>query len=403
MVSSYTSGGDERYTLTLRTSREYLDAAMRTVSSTLGELDSFGVREREFADAKQTLMPYFIKRAQAMPTREEDVDRCIAHFLYGAPLSPRTEDLTLFSRKNVADSTQTRHFNGFSSALLEQLSNLSLEYTVADSLDRDEALFYYNLAYLYGSISPSGKDYSWHSSDTLGLEKTAPKLRIKSERTEPVSGGKLWTFSNGMRVAYKRIPGSGMFNYNFILSGGLSSIENLLQGEGGYIAPMLSMYDAGGLSCRAFHDMIQARGVSMTADVGVYSMSISGDAQSSRLAFVLKTLLALSGDRTFNWGVFESYAREEAFKTISETDAMDIYMNPAFAYMPVRRPSMLTKETARRPTSTSPTVLHGRMTESLSLRETLTREWCANFFSSIWEASIQTAEVWQGRLLTAGP
>ena len=248
-VTSFNSAGDERYTVTVGTSPEFVDVAMRTISSTLAELDSFGVSETEFADAKSTLLPSFIKRAKATPSREEDVDRCISHFLYGSPLSPRTEDLTLFSRKNVADSTQARLFNRFSSALLEQLSNLSLEYTLADTLDRDEALFYYNLAYLYGSITPSGKDYTWHSRDTLGMERTAPKVRLRSEKAEPVSGGKLWTFSNGMRVAYKQIPGSGMFNYCFIMNGGLSSIENLVQGEGGYIAPMLSMYDAGGLSC----------------------------------------------------------------------------------------------------------------------------------------------------------
>ena len=347
-VTSFNSAGDERYTVTVGTSPEFVDVAMRTISSTLAELDSFGVSETEFADAKSTLLPSFIKRAKATPSREEDVDRCISHFLYGSPLSPRTEDLTLFSRKNVADSTQARLFNRFSSALLEQLSNLSLEYTLADTLDRDEALFYYNLAYLYGSITPSGKDYTWHSRDTLGMERTAPRVRLRSEKAEPVSGGKLWTFSNGMRVAYKQIPGSGMFNYCFIMNGGLSSIENLVQGEGGYIAPMLSMYDAGGLSCSAFHDLVSAKGVTMNTHVGVYSMNINGEAPSSRLSFLLKALLSLSGDRTFNWAEFEAYARSDAFMKTSASDAMDMQMSPGFVYMPVKRAGALTKETARK-------------------------------------------------------
>ncbi len=347
-VTSFNSAGDERYTVTIGTSPEFVDAAMRTVSSTLAELDSFGVSEEEFADAKKTLQPSFLKKAKALPTREEDVDRCIAHFLYGSPLSPKTEDFTLFSRKNVADSTQTRILNQFSSALLEQLSNLSLEYTLADTLDKDEALFYYNLAYLYGSITPSGKDYTWHSSDTLGMEPTVSKVRIKNEKAEPVTGGKMWTFSNGMKVVYKQIPGTGMFNYCFLLSGGLSSIDNLIQGEGGYIAPMLSMYDAGGLSCSAFHDLVKAKGVTMDCHVGVYSMNISGEAPSSRLPFLLKTLLAISGDRTFNWGEFETYARDAAFGRTSEPDYMDMQMSPGFVYMPVKKAGALTKETARK-------------------------------------------------------
>ena len=347
-ATSFNSAGDERYTVTIGTSPEFVDAAMRTVSSTLAELDSFGVSESEFSDAKNTLLPSFMKRAKATPSREEDVDRCISHFLYGSPLSPRTEDLTLFSRKNVADSTQTRLFNRFSSALLEQLSNLSLEYTLADTLDKDEALFYYNLAYLYGSITPSGKDYTWHSKDTLGMERSTPRIRLKSEKAEPVSGGKLWTFSNGMRVSYKQIPGSGMFNYCFIMNGGLSSIDNLLQGEGGYIAPMLSMYDAGGLSCSAFHDLVKAKGVTMNTHVGVYSMNINGEAPTSRLSFLLKALLALSGDRTFNWAEFEAYARSDAFYRTSASDLMDMQMSPGFIYMPVKRAGALTKDTARK-------------------------------------------------------
>jgi len=346
--SSFNSGDDERYTLALRTAPDYLDAAMRTISSTLGELDAFGVGLEEFSEAKQTLLPAFIKDAAATPTREEDVDRCIAHFLYGAPLSTKKEDLTLFSRKNVADSTQNRLFNQFSSALLEQLSNLSLEYTVADTLDKDEALFYYNLAYLYGSISSSGKDYTWHAADTLGLEREIHRLRIKSEKAEPVTGGKLWTLSNGMRVAYKQIPGSGMFRYSFVLNGGLSSVDNLLQGEGGYIADMLSMYDAGGLTCDALHDLVRSKGISMKVNVGVYNMDISGEAPTSRLPFLLKTLLALSGDRTFNWGEFENYARNEALQQVSDADLMQMQMNPGFPYIPVRRPDFLTKETARK-------------------------------------------------------
>ena len=159
---------------------------MRTMSSTIGELDSFGAGVTEFTDAKRILTPDFLRKAARMPSNAEDVDRCIAHFLYGAPLSAFSEEANLFARKNVPDSTQRRLFNQFASALAEQLTNLSLKYIMgADSLDKDEALFYYNLAYLYGSIASSGKDYSWHSADSLGMERVVPRARIKNEKTEP--------------------------------------------------------------------------------------------------------------------------------------------------------------------------------------------------------------------------
>lgn len=348
-LRSSESGGDERYGISVNTAPEFTDAAMRTMSSTIGELDSFGAGETEFTDAKRILTPDFLRKAARMPSNAEDVDRCIAHFLYGAPLSAFSEEANLFARKNVPDSTQRRLFNQFASALAEQLTNLSLKYIMgADSLDKDEALFYYNLAYLYGSIASSGKDYSWHSADSLGMERTVPRARIKNEKTEPVTGGKLWTFSNGMKVAYKQIPGSGMFSYSLVLNGGLSTIEDLLPGEGGYIADIFNLYDAGGLSCHAFRDILASSGISMTPDVGVFCMSLSGDAPSGKLSFLLKALNALARDRNFNWGAFEAYSNSQRLNRPSTEDALSILMDTGFPYEAAKRSGALTAETARK-------------------------------------------------------
>lgn len=348
-LRSSETGGDERYGVSVTTAPEFSDAAMRTMSTTIGEMDSFGVSEAEFTDAKNILMPYFLRGAARTPSNSEDVERCIAHFLYGAPLSPFSEEATLFARKNVPDSVLQRHFNQFASALAEQLSNLSLKYTVGtDSLDKDEALFYYNLAYLYGSIASSGKDYSWHSGDSLGMDRDIPRVRIKTEKPEPVTGGKLWTFSNGMRVAYKQIPGSGMFSYSLVLSGGLSSIEDLVPGEGGYIGDMFYLYDAGGLSCHAFQDIMASSGISMTPDVGVFCMSLSGDAPSGKLSFLLKSLRALACDRNFNWGAFEAYCRHQTLKGIPVEESLSLLLDAGFRYESSRRSGALSAETARK-------------------------------------------------------
>ena len=348
LTSSETSG-DERYGVTVSTTPEYAETAMRTMSSTIGELDSFGATVEEFADSKRILTPAYLRRAAELPSTEEDTDRCIAHFLYGAPLSPFSEEARLFARKNVPDSIQTRHFNLFSAALAEQLSNLSLHYvTASDSLDRDEALFYYNLAYLYGSIAPSGKEYSWHSADSLGLERDLPRARIKTEKTEPVTGGKLWTFSNGIRVAYKQIPGSGMFSYSLVLNGGLSTIKGIKPGEGGFIADILPLYDAGGLTAPAFRDLLQSAGISMNTDVGVFSMSISGDAPSSQLLFLLKSLRAIACDRSLNPSEVQRYLRSAPLRTRDKEDQLFQMLNPGFAASASKDPSALSAETAKK-------------------------------------------------------
>ena len=348
-LTSADTSGDERYSVSVNTTPEYAEAAMRTMSSTIGELDSFGATVEEFSDAKRILTPAYLRKAAELPSTEDDTDRCIAHFLYGAPLSPFAEEAHLFARKNVPDSVQTRHFNLFSAALAEQLSNLNLHFeTGADSLDRDEALFYYNLAYLYGSIAPSGKEYSWHSADSLGLERDLPRARIKTEKTEPITGGKLWTFSNGIRVAFKQIPGSGMFSYSLVLNGGLSTIADIKPGEGGYIGDILRFYDAGGLSAPAFQDLLESAGISMNTDVGVFSMSLSGDAPSSQLLFLLKALRAIACDRTLNPAEVQRYLKSGALRPQSREDELFQMLNPGFAASASKDPSALSGETVRK-------------------------------------------------------
>lgn len=339
-------GGDERYTVYVTTDPGLLDPVMQVISSTVGEMESFGVTEEEFADAKQVLLPWLRTRARTAPAAEIYVNRCIANFLYGAHLAPYSETLHYFARKNVADSTEAHLFNRFSKALLGQLENLTLEYAGApDTLDKDESLFYYNLAYLYGSVARTGKQYRWNSADSLGLEVNCPRVRIKSEKPEPISGGVLWTFSNGMRVIFKPVRGSGMFHYALQLNGGLATIPGLKEGEGGYIGDLLSLYDAGGLPAPHFRDLLQASGISLQAEVNLHSMAIQGDAPSDKLGLLVKSLLDLSCNRNLNRSEFLAYSRREALTPSNVSDELSRHLLPGYVYASLRSPSVLSQET----------------------------------------------------------
>ena len=340
-LNSSETGGDEEYAVEVLTDREHLEAAMKTVSQSLAGLDEFGVPVKEFAEAKQAMLAGMLQRgAQSLGNRKY-VDRCISHFLYGANLAPYSEETRLFARKNVPDSTETRLFNQFSTSLLSQLSNLTLEYRAQlDSLDEDNALFQYNLAYLYGSTFPESKDYSWQR-DTSSLDVSCPKVKIKETKPEPVSGGSLWTFSNGIRVVYKQVPGSGMFSYALLLGGGLSGVSGLLEGEGGYFGDMLSLYDAGGMSAADFRDHLAVNGIGMEAQVSLTFTSIHGSAPSSKLPSLLKALLALGNRRTVNRGEFDIYLRNAAWAHESVEDRLYKQMYPGFTYTSRKYPSAL--------------------------------------------------------------
>jgi len=344
-LNSSETGGDEEYAVEVLTDREHLEPAMKTVSQTLAGLDEFGVPVNEFVQAKQAMMAGMLLRGGAALSNRKYVDRCVSHFLYGANLAPYSEETRLFARKNVADSTETRLFNQFSTSLLSQLSNLTLEYRAQlDSLDEDNALFQYNLAYLYGSTFRDSKDYSWQR-DTSSLDVSCPKVKIKETKPEPISGGSLWTFSNGIRVVYKQVPGSRMFNYALLLGGGLSGVTGLEEGEGGYFGDMLSLYDAGGMSAPDFRDHLAVNGIDMQTQVSLTFTSIHGSAPSSKLPSLLKALLALANNRTVNRGEFEIYLRNAAWARESVEDRLYKMMYPGFSYTSRKYPSALGQAT----------------------------------------------------------
>ena len=339
-------GDDERYTVSMRVAPENLHKTMRLMANTIAEMDAVGVSPEEFAEAKAVLMPTIYRKWVSKPAPGSLVDRCIAHFLYGANLAPYDETVRLFSRKNVSDSMETRLFNRFADALLEQLSNLTLEYRQApDSLDKDEELFYYNLSYLYGSVVKSGNDYRWHGADTLGMQVTCPKVKVKSERKEAVSGGTLWTFSNGMRVIFKQVPKTGIFSYELQLNGGLAQMDDLKEGEGGYMGDLLSLYDAAGLPAWHFREVLAVGGVSMDAHVDLNNMAISGVAPSNRLPLLLKALLELANHGKISEGAYEAYRQQQLLQESGTDNALSLLLAPEYRYTDARIPSALQDDT----------------------------------------------------------
>jgi len=349
-TGSDATAGDESAGVTIVTEKEWIPEAQRVLSRTLGELATYGTSETEFAEAKEVLSPSVLKRADAVPSNAEFVARCTANFLYGANLAPFAEEARLFARKNVSEAVEAGLFGSFSSALLQQLRNLTLTVTAPpDSLTTDDALFQYNLGYLYGWAAPSGRDYSWHGADTLGLEPRAvPRLRIKSEKAEPLSGGTLWTLTNGIRVVYKQIKGSGAFQYALQLNGGLSHIPGLKEGEGGYIGDILSLYDAGGLRADAFRDLLSANSVSMDAHVDLTGMNIRGSAPQEKLALVFKALTSLVNEGTLNPQAFDYYVQCEKMRPGGLDQRLDALISPRYQYSSAKLPESLTEETAEK-------------------------------------------------------
>ena len=345
-TNSTDTGGDEEFSFTVQTDSAHLDDVMRVMSGTLAAIDAFGVPVEEFQDVKKVMMADMVRRGERPLTNRKYVERCAAHFLYGANLAPYVEETRLFARKNLADTTETRLFNDFASALLSQLTNLTLELrSPADSLDDNQALFDYNLAYLYGSVIEEPQDYTWRWRDTLGLESTPSRLRIKATKAEPVSGGEIWTFSNGMRVTYKQIPGSGIFDYALLMPAGLASVPGLQPGEGGYIADMLPLYEVGGIPDDRFRDYLAVNGIEMETDVRATRTVLQGTAPKQKLPTLLKCLQGLANRCSLSPRAFEAFARNAALQAETVEDRLFSEMEPGYALSLRRSPGTLSEAT----------------------------------------------------------
>ena len=112
----------------------------------------------------------------------------------------------------------------------------------------------------------------------------APQVRgIKLANTtvDPVSGGRLWTFSNGIKVIYKPDLSADGFKFCFAARGGASSVRDIEPGESAYLSDVLSTGRIARMSSYDFHQMLLAEGVSLTGQITLEDMRIYCEAQDA--------------------------------------------------------------------------------------------------------------------------
>ena len=338
----------EWFRVSVRTPEAQLDRVTGVVASVLSCLEKEGITRGELEDARAAMAPAMALTVSAPLSNREWALRCVRNFRYGTHLAPFSEEYRLFGRKALEGDVYKGLLNNYSQALLDYARNLTLSLeTSRDTLDYGTSLSSYMLDYLQARIDGSGgREYSWHSADTLSLNVAATKIRIRSERTEPLTGGTLWTFSNGLRVVFKPMKGSRRLSYAWQLDGGLAQVSGLKEGEGGHMGPLLSCFGVGGMSAGAFHEMLTANGISLDAQVTLNSLDISGGAPPEKLSLLLKSLIGLSASRTPDAAAFAEYQKTVSLQADSPQDAMLRKLHPGYVYAPVK--THLTEKTFKR-------------------------------------------------------
>lgn len=323
-LGSSETGGDEKYSVFVGTSAYKTDEVMSAVASTLATIGSFGALQGEFNDAKTLLAADMKRLASSRQDNGTYVSRCISSYLFGSSLAPFKEEEKFFSGKMVADTTDLRFFNDISRGILSDHRNAEVVYeSPVDSLDDNQILFDFNLASLLGSVAGDNSEYIYMKNDTLVLQNRFPKVKVSTERTEPVSGGTVWTFNNGTNVIFRQVDGGGMFHYAVSLGIGLSSIPDLKEGEGGYAGDLLDLFDVRGLDAWKFRNMLRVNGIEMNTTVEVRNTVIRGSAPLNRFDLLMKSLATLSAFGKLNRDEYAYYLACERLRDLAadESDA----------------------------------------------------------------------------------
>ncbi|MGN0189477.1 MAG: hypothetical protein ACI395_08185, partial [Candidatus Cryptobacteroides sp.] len=303
---------DERYTFTITTAPQYLVRATEILGRILSDIDNNGVRPKEYMDAHNE---YFIKVYvnSTLPVTKNSyyTERCVSSFIYGTDLASPAERFKFFAKANVADTTFTKNFNAFASELLDSTSNLTLSANVGKADVTAEMMSRaFRKGWRQGAKSEVVTSYAVNLSDTLSLA-SAPegRIKVKAAKKEPVSGGTLWIFENGMKVVYKKMNTGGMFYYSMVIRGGYASMKDIRKGEGAFLSDMLETYDIGGLKSEDFNRLLLSKGITMSSNVGLADTRIYGRAPAQGLSLLMKSLMSVAGSRTLDPASFDYVRR----------------------------------------------------------------------------------------------
>ena len=303
--------GDERYSFSVFAQADSLGKAVSVIASTLSDLDSNGVTREEFAYAKDRMVSHYSAESGRKPGNEEYVDKCAASWLYGSTLASSSTLNEFVSRKYLSEERELELFNNFVSAVLDKEKNLSIRCDVPGPLPGKD---YISRAFKEGWDSASRDGGKSGPSDSPSISTRASKLRLKTEAEDNMSGSKLWTFQNGMKVIFKKADTPGEFRYALLLRGGFSAVPGLKQGEGPFVEEMFPLCSIAGMKGPDFFRNLKSDGIEMKWSVSVSDMRIRGKAPKNKLDMTIQTLLTVAEDRKQDREAFEEFRKREFLK-----------------------------------------------------------------------------------------
>lgn len=312
---STVEGGLDRFRIETVTAPEYAGKAAELTGRLLGGLRRDGLPVHSFGWMSDAVMFRYAADAVSPVSNTSLVDRCRMASLRGASLSGTAGKLDYFNSRAVEDSVRLRHFNRFVRGLADKGKSLSLCVSGAAVPLSPDSLFT-----LVSGTDGAAVDYCRvNPSDTLSFVSPSRKKMKVSEKPEPLLGGVMWSFGNGTRVLYRRMPETGRISYSYIFRTGAASIAGIRDGEAPYIEDMFSLCRFGALSGRAFLNLLESNGITMRCRVSLSAVTLEGTAPAGKIQLLMKALAAATSPEPPSRGTFEWWL---SCRRTDETDSL---------------------------------------------------------------------------------
>ncbi len=292
--TSMQSSDDEEFAISVSVAPRDFQKAVKAVAEAVGRIDAGRTDVRDLMRMKRICMDMGKEQIlQPYMSNSEHVDRCVAAFLYNGSLASLKTKVDFLAGRALADTTELRLFSNISSALLDPEKNLTVSYSCPVPEDSVRTLL--NDGWKAGAGFADNKK-RFTADDILPYVYEGEKIKV-TEKTDPMSKGLEWTFSNGFKVVYRRMPAGKKMYYNLALNAGYSSVENLTKGEGGYVSDYFLMSRICGMPGEDFRSVLASEGMTMDMHVGLNATMISGFADDDDLDFMMNALLSAVYDR----------------------------------------------------------------------------------------------------------
>ena len=339
---------DEEFAVKAVVNEDDSQDALLAIAEVMASLDGAGVSVSEYRTGRSICTDKLRDiSSEPLKSNGECVDRCISAFMYNASLGSDREKLRYHESRNLPDTTATRLFNDIIAALLDGSKDLEVRCPeMADSkgfMSRMDSVWAANVASdLVKSAAPNLRD-------TVSFPGIGPKIKIKSTKKDHLSGGSVWTFSNGFKVVYRNMPSEDRIYYTLALNGGYGSIADLSSGEGAFLSDYLDLCFIAGLKASDFKSILASEGMTMSTTVNLSNTLVSGYAPEKNVSLLMRSLLALASDRRPDDASFAYYSKcndlslkYQAGSDMARMTAIDSIMCPGYIYSSYKAPGKLT-------------------------------------------------------------